>query len=457
MRVAVVLAIVALTCGPVFAVAQVVTAALEPAMPAPSPVTGAALVYANPRRCENATSLTLTRVSRLPSGGTSREGRTYTDVTFCRWIIESLDPGEYEVHLMTATGSGGHAAFTIVAGHVLSVGIQNPTVHVSGRVLLHGRPVADATLRFSLTEPSGGMASVTTNAAGWYELMLDSPGQYHLRLVGASLGSQSKSVGFNRGRNLLDWNITGGTLTIQVIGDWDHSSNVVLRLAGLPSTSAHWLEPGHEPTVVLRGIPYGTYDIAALQLPRHTSRKTTRVILSPDNPDGDITVEMGESRSRLIISDEHGGPVTGATFGRGGVPPRGIDPLEEYAPGVYSLEGHTPGTPIRMRFGGTLTPACYEVPFDSTLHVTARKGRRVEVHTARPNTAIIPDWTIVGVNDSDCPVLLRDFVYAAISTPPGQPPRFMFENFPLTNTVSLRIAGRQYEVAVSDGVLALPF
>jgi hypothetical protein len=430
MRVAVILAIVALTCGPEFAVAQVVTPTLEPAMPAPSRTTGAAVVYASPRQCENATSFTLTRVSRLPSGGTSRDGRAYNDVTFCRWIIESLDPAEYEVHLTTPTGSGGHAAFTVLAGHVLSVKIQNPTVHVSGRVLLHGRPVADATLRF-LTEPLGGMASVTTNSAGRYEVMLDSPGEYDLGLVGLSLASQSKSVAFNRGRNLLDWNITGGALTVRVMGDWDHSSNVVVRLVGQRSTWADRLEPGQEPIVVVRGIPFGTYDIAALQLPRHTSRKTLPVILSPENPEADITVEIGESRSRLIISDEHGG--------------------------VYSLEGHTPGTPIRMRFGSTLTPACYEVPFDSTLYVTARKGRRVEVRTAQPNTAIIPDWTIVGVNDSDCPVLLRDFVYAAISGPPGQPPRFMFENFPLTNSLLLRIGGRQYEVAVSDGVLVLPF
>jgi hypothetical protein len=115
---------------------------------------------------------------------------------------------------------------------------------------------------------------------------------------------------------------------------------------------------------------------------------TTGAAVVHANPAGARTLPA--SSSRASRGDQEGGPVTGATFAQGGRPPRGIGPLEEYAPGVYSLEGHTPGTLIRMRFGSTLTPACYDVPFDSTLHITAERVVASKVRTARPDAAIIP-------------------------------------------------------------------
>jgi hypothetical protein len=450
-------AAVSLPGGGLAVAAQVVTSASEPARPMVSETTGGAVVFADPRSCEAATRLIVWRVWRTPGGGTAREGIVDSDVRYCRWMIESLAPGQYEVSLTTSRGSGGRATFAAVAGRIVERLLRNPSVRVAGRVLMQGQPVPDVALRFVPIGPHGETSSVTTTADGSYDVMLDSPGPYHVAFDGGSLNAEPQSMTFATGRNAFDWDLSSGALTIRVMGDWDRSRDLGLLVSGPRATWRHLLAPGREPVVVVRGVPPGIYDVSALQLPGHTSRATIRATLDAGQQHVEVTVDVGESRSRLIVSDEQGRPLSAVSFAEGGPRPHGMA-LLELAPGVYALEGYPPGTQLRIRFGGALTPVCHEVPFDATLHVTAASGRRVELRTARPDATLDAPWTILGVNGSDCPVFLRDFVSAAIPTPPGQPPRFMLDNFPATGTVLLQVGRRHYEVAVSaEGVLTLPF
>jgi hypothetical protein len=136
----------------------------------------------------------------------------------------------------------------------------------------------------------------------------------------------------------------------------------------------------------------------------------------------------------------------------------GLEPMPEIDAGVYSLEGHVPGTPVRIRLGKGLTPVCRHVPFDDVVYVAAKTGRRVLVKTARPGGRIIPDWTMVDLPESECAVRLTDFAPTPVPGPASEPTAFLFEDFPLADVVVLQIAGRRHELVVSaEGVLVLPF
>jgi hypothetical protein len=210
---------------------------------------------------------------------------------------------------------------------------------------------------------------------------------------------------------------------------------------------------------VLQGTPFGAYEVSARQAPHRMSRKTISVTLSPERPQAEVTLELGDSRSRLELTDPDGRPLRRASFAQGGPMPHGLSPPpEEIEPGVYTFDGHVPGTPVRIRLGKELTPVCRQLPFDDVMHVAAKAGRRVVIKTAQPVGRMMPDWTIVDVEGSDCPVLLRDFAPTRLPGPANWPATFLFENFPLSDVVVLQVAGRRQKLIVSpEGVIVLPF
>ncbi len=282
--------------------AQVVTAAPPPLMPSASSEKGAALVTADPQACVHARGFTLTTVTRLAGGGTSRIGMAPVDATPCRWIIEALDPGTYQVHVGTISGIGGSATFTAVAGQITTVSLAPPTVQVSGRVTLNGSPLADAEIWFHGKE-AAGMPRVITGPDGTYSATLDRPGEYSAQLSGASLKHQSRSATFRSGANTLDWSLAGGTLTVHV-KNWDRLSDVNVRVTtATGSDNSSDLTPDKPPVVVLQGTPFGTYEVSATQKPQRVSRKTITVSLAADHPQAEVTLELGDSRSRLVLID----------------------------------------------------------------------------------------------------------------------------------------------------------
>lgn len=113
---------------------------------AASPNKGSALVTADSGACAWSSTLTLSTVTRRVTAagrpGISRSAVATSGVGgACRWRIDGLDPGEYEVGLVGEGGSGGAVEFTAVPGMLRDVLIPVSAVRVTGTIRINGAGV----------------------------------------------------------------------------------------------------------------------------------------------------------------------------------------------------------------------------------------------------------------------------------------------------------------------------
>ena len=260
-----------------------------------SPDTGSVSVSADPGACATSTRLTLATVTRRLNAngrtGTSRSGIATSPVSpTCRWRIDGLESREYEVDLSGPEGSGGVASFTPSPGTLQQVQIPSPSVRVTGTVRINGRPIEGARLQFMPV--SASLPRVTTNAAGAFNVTLPNPGQYRARITGDSVFSQGTAVMFEAGAQDWNWDIAGGTVTVQIVAagsasdldfyvEWGDGSFLGGRVTA-PRTR-----------LVRQGVPAGTY---RLSLKRNGKRVSDVTEVTIDNPGSAVEVVVRESR-----------------------------------------------------------------------------------------------------------------------------------------------------------------
>jgi hypothetical protein len=167
---------------------------------APSPRTlapDALVVAGDSASCFVPSTLSLAAIG--PRGSTT--GIASRQTGSCRWSIEGLAAGSYEIALVHARGSGGRVRFDYVPGQLRALAIPAPAVTVGGIVRINGEPVADATIMFMTKPIQNGLIRVTTNADGSFEAWLPEAGDVGARLDGSTVYGQSVRQTFTAGSN----------------------------------------------------------------------------------------------------------------------------------------------------------------------------------------------------------------------------------------------------------------
>jgi hypothetical protein len=249
-----------------------------------SPPEGALVVSADPAACLVPSTLHLARIEKGTYGIASRETGA------CRWIIEGLPPGTYEVGLTHARGSGGRIRFNHVAGPPAELVIPAPKVMLTGVVRINGQPVAGATLMFMARPIQSGLPTVTTNADGVYTATLPDDGLYSMRLGGRDVFGQGTRATFAEGAHRYDWDVTGGTLVIRDARAPQRTRDFMINVwhdGGFQGGSA----PSFGATREMRGAPFGTHTVS---IRRGSAPEETigTVSLTADAPRAEVVIDV---------------------------------------------------------------------------------------------------------------------------------------------------------------------
>jgi hypothetical protein len=233
---------------------------------AASPNKGSALVTADSGACAWSSTLTLSTVTRRVTAagrpGISRSAVATSGVGgACRWRIDGLDPGEYEVGLVGEGGSGGAVEFTAVPGMLRDVLIPVSAVRVTGTIRINGAGVDRARLLFAGQAAQAGGTRAETDAAGHFDVTLARPGDYRVFISGDSVFSQSAGVSFDAGSDEWDQNIVGGLVMVEVI---PASAGGGLEFYMELGNGSFWGGgvPNVRTRLVRRGVPAGTYHLS---------------------------------------------------------------------------------------------------------------------------------------------------------------------------------------------------
>ena len=363
--------------------------------------------------CVPSIAMRLSEVHTSASGAISRISNAPVGSIDCRWRIEALKQGTYQVDLLGPGGSAGSSdVFALRDQVVTRVMIGPAAAYVSGGVTVAGKPAGSASVEFVPRNRQWGPITTTTDPTGRYSVAVARPGQYDLLLQGTSAPTVSRSVDVAVGRNTIDWVISAlGKITVRVRGlqpQLPATVHVESR-----QTSHHGdIARGATPILTKEGLEFGDYSVSAVQGDTLVSA-IENVRLDAAHPEITIEVEVGENRAQLIVSDFKGNAVLNTRL-RSVAPAqifaRGSLPIQSTQAGVYPLSGLRPGTYLLIRADG-LVPACVTVPRNGTVYATLEAGRRVEVQMPRDLTpAVVRELAaLTDVPGSDCPVPLAEF------------------------------------------------
>jgi hypothetical protein len=159
--------------------------------------------------------------------------------------------------------------------------------------------------------------------------------------------------------------------------------------------------------------------------------------LSEDKPTASVTLVLQENVGRLRLIDQAGTPVQGArVYGD----PKSVIEVE---PGMYSLAGVPPGTPLNVRASG-FTPTCRLAPSNATTAVVLDDGRPMEVQFPLLSPEVRAYGSPMGHLSwpgSDCLIALSAFPYVKLPEAPDGAARFLLSlsHFPTTNSLTFSI------------------
>lgn len=413
---------------------------------------GGAVVTAGPGVCAPDSFFMIRRLFLASLAGIpSFNSETSPDNRGCTWAVGGLLPGRYEATLSGAQHST-RIEFDVVTQIVTPVALPAPSVIVSGRVTYNGRPMVRASLQWALGGTGVGTA---TDANGEYRGTLAAPGEYVVMLSSEPVTSAVTRVVLAEGPNTFDWALTGGALTIRVHG-WNQASPVSIDVRSANSVGSHTLKPGDEPVVENAEYKLGTYVVSAYQegVDLLTRQKKT-VTLDERNPEQTVDLDLVPGRVRLILRDAAGRPIAGARvrdLSRTGFDFARMGFLDEIEPGTFRLDGIDAGAVLQIKPPSGWAPACRTMPAADTLEVTLARGRRADVQLPPGEDYLTSRLgALVELEGSDCPVALTEFSSRKVPTPPGQPARYVLEDFPTARTLVLEIDGRREQIAAPEG------
>jgi hypothetical protein len=409
---------------------------------------GTASISAASTACTSATEFGLQYVARTAWGTVRTDAFRTSALSACRWTVSGLKPGRYDAWLRGASGSAGSQGFDVEPQRQVAVTLAPPTVNVSGHVTYGDAPIGNLSITF-MRDSDGFAVRTTTDNSGTYSLSLDGAGPYRVVLHDDML-SESRHASLTQGENSVDFAIKrGATLHVRVLNPQsDGAATIDIRSeASSGFLSQKTLATGTN-EVSWSALDFGSYDVSARQGALAAAIKT--ITLDPDHAEGFVDLELDENRSTLRLHDEAGQAVTDARFYFL------IPPPPQLSPGVYALQGVAPGTQLRIRASASLVPACRVAPHDQSIDVALARGRPITLQLPAHVAGLGTYRGSLILDGSDCPIPLTDFASVPLPVAPTEPSRFLIQNFPPTNTLTLvGPHGPQTLIVPDTGVVTL--
>lgn len=405
---------------------------------------GAIDVSADAGVCSQTSELRVSATSERPARDdritTRRVMAVMTHGGNCQRRVSGLRQGSYDVEFRNEDGPYAWGTVAVKPQSHVAVHVTSPEISLSGRVTLNDKPASNLTVEvrsFSSNAPTPSPTPVTAtvDVDGSYRAVLDRPGDYSLRLRTGQFGllGQERRVTVHDGLNVYNWDVRGGSVTIQVTG-WDRAtplSLMVLRLSPDPGVlmQTHRIAPDEGDQIQIDGLAFGQYWVEARQYetpvqqgrPERVSPRTT-IVLSEDNPTASVVLPLIENRAELELVDGAGQVVPGAAVS-GGRPG-----LREVEPGIISLKGVPPGSELHIDAKG-FAPSCVSAPRDGRLKVVLRDGRSLAVEFVSAEALYSPTGAVIP-EGSTCPLRLTELRYSRVDTGSEGRSRFFFVNFP---------------------------
>lgn len=298
----------------------------------------------------------------------------------CNRTISGLQPGRYEVSLENQAGPLVTRTIEVAAQTVSSLHLTASLVQVSGLVLLNRKPLRELRVEFRPSDADvvGPPIGADIDASGRYRATLPEPGLYRatLRARGVALMGQERELIVKSGTNTFDWSLTGGTVAIQIRGR-DNRAPVWVTLRRVSPTGFGVIEEtwqltqGDRLPVVVQGLALAEYAVYARQDGISPARVSQRelVRLTMAQPEADVALQLMENFGVLSVRDPGGIPLGWAS-----VAITELETLPQLNPGVFSLEGVVPGTPLTITAPG-FTPVRVLAPAGN-LDVTLQPARQ---------------------------------------------------------------------------------
>jgi len=350
----------------------------------------------------------------------------------CSWTFGGLPAGDYQVLLRGPVGSAGSAGVTILAHSTSSVAVQASTAQLSGVLTVNGSAAGGTTLQFSRQGAvNRHPVEVVTAENGAFAANLDSVGRYDLRVITrgqASIVAGAAEVTGPKSR--YDWNAGMGTVSISVSGGVTRLVRIVLR--GSTGQSLRDIPLGEPLYYERSGLPLGDYEMFAYEPggPAGPGRLTTALVsasLKQGTPVAHFELTLTQHKGVLRVSPPD------AFVGNSMLVASAEQPgeLQQIDPGVFALSGAVPGTPIIIRGGDGLSPACTFVPPpDRDATVQLEPGRQVRVTVEGAALSGFPPGLGAVVSDGGCGVPWGAFASSVVSTTPTST-TFVIHNFPV--------------------------
>ncbi|MFI5076635.1 MAG: hypothetical protein ACHQRO_04790 [Vicinamibacteria bacterium] len=381
----------------------------------------------------------------------------------CDAVVRGLVPDTYLVRWQASDSSWGEAVERVVAGDTHRVRLSDAP-YVVGRITIGDEVPSGLAVSFGppVDGPLLSRPPVTVDVAadGTYRADLPEPGAYFVQLRSQQLmvPGQGHHLAVRAGRNLHDWPIPPGTLSID-LGGWDRASEVSLLVRRQGAVQhgivAHGVKiPPTQPLpLIIPGVPPGTYDVFARQARTPPMTSDTAVAqISADSPEARLMLTLTGQYVRLRVVDEQQQPVRGAQV---------LTPderLVEIGPGLFSLENGRRGGPMHIRAPG-LVPVCRWAPLTGAtkdLTVVLDAGRPVLLRVLGVGAISEPPITFIW-DGVDCPVYPADVEFRVRPGSPSGGTEFEMPHFPREDVryVGMGAPKEGTPIEVVDGVAVL--
>jgi hypothetical protein len=365
----------------------------------------------------------------------------------CFGLAGGLPPGSYQAFYTAADGQPiSVTRFEIKVQEVATVMVGPAAVQLSGRVLYNDRPPVGAALQlFPIPRTNVAALPITAGIGpdGAYSLTMARAGQYSMSLAfgDGPYAPLSTNLRVLDGANAFDWSVKGGALLVSLAG-WDRRTPVVIALQGAGTVFNTYDAQSPYP-IRIDGLPLGVYTASAYQRQSGpVSKAPALVTLDEQQNDAAVRLDLVDNPGTIALQDEAGSPIEG-----GSIHGTLTDRAAESGRGQFVLKGLPLGVDLQVDAPG-FVPACStSTPVAQT--ITLFRGRSVDVVFARPSAVPVPLGAIlIRSGAGQCVVTLTRLTFTPITTAPGAPRRFRFQNFPEGDTFIWQSGGERQEITV---------
>ena len=250
---------------------------------------GAVVVTIPSDQCISGLMMRLTRISKgaIP---VRMQRMDLSETGLCTWEGGGLAPGTFEATATNSQGSVGSVIISVTDNEIATATLSLSNVTVAGRVTLNGTAIAGAVLTWS-RQFGAGFVQSTTSFDGSYIVSLDAPGEYVVTMLTDERASRLARLRVKPGENTFDWSLTGGTLTVAVVG-WNRGGVLTVEVLSDRSKRSTVVNVEDRLPIVLRGTMLGTYAVTARTEDGYTSGRPVVVSLTSTSSDAMVVLKL---------------------------------------------------------------------------------------------------------------------------------------------------------------------